>query len=187
MCLFTVAPVLAGCPVAPLVLECGLDNTTAISGWLALVTATDACETTATVTNNYVAGNLLSICNADATGLIVMFASEDGCENESTCSGEIRLEDTTSPVIIGCPTTDLIVECGQRTPEEQETFIGMWIGNSLASIGSMSTGNCGIDISMGSLVSDKRNSSKSAFSFSLNFKGCMLGSRFPIFFVPPEL
>ncbi len=125
----TVAPILADCPVAPLMLECGLNNDQAIADWLAAVTANDLCEGLSPVSNDYDALNLLPICPADAQGLIVTFTTSDSCGNEATCQGEIRLEDTLAPVLSDCPAAPLVLECGA----DNDAVINAWLSAVSAS------------------------------------------------------
>ncbi len=114
----TQPPIMANCPVVPLVLECGVNNDTAIADWLAAVTATDACDGPLAVTNDFDELNLATICNTDPAGLIVNFNTVDACGNPASCTGEIRLEDTTAPVLSNCPVANLVLECGADNSQE---------------------------------------------------------------------
>lgn len=105
--------------------QCGADNTTAITTWLNSVTATDACGT-ATVTNNYNANAFSDLCGN--TGVqTVTFTATDACGNTITCTKTITIKDTVKPIIT-CPATDLVLECGA----DNTTAIATWLNSVTA-------------------------------------------------------
>ncbi len=139
------------CPaIDPLILECGNYTETDVTDWIATATATDACDQDVTITTDYVAGGLGNPC-ADGMSpfeLAVNFAATDNCGLTDNCTSMIQVVDTEDPVILGCP-DDLLLNCGE---EDMMNTISVWIGTSLASIGSMSTDNCGINLGISDYV-----------------------------------
>ncbi len=126
-----VAPVLSGCPTEALVLECNAaGNEEAINNWLSSVQASDACEGGITVENTYNPDLLDVICSDDPSGLTITFTATDDCGNTSSCTGEIRLEDNVAPVLSGCPTEALVLECNAAGNEEA---INNWLSSVQAS------------------------------------------------------
>ncbi len=95
-------------------LECGNANNEAfVSNWLSTVTASDGCSTP-TITNNYTTLPTDLLC--EGGGMItVIFTAEDDCDNVTTCTAEISIEDTTVPTFDYCPadiTLNADGECG---------------------------------------------------------------------------
>ncbi len=116
------------CPM-DLVLECDGDYTAEINTWLASVSATDGCDLSLTITNNYVAGTIPAL-SCDQTGnIMVTFTVTDDCGNTDECMAAIILDDNVDPVIT-CP-MDLILECdGDYTAE-----INTWLASVSATDG----------------------------------------------------
>ena len=90
------------CPALPLNLECGNpNNLTLVSAWLSGVSASDDCSDIS-ITNNYVGLPTDLVCNGGGS-VTVTFTASDACGNESTCTGEITIDDTNPPVFSNCP------------------------------------------------------------------------------------
>jgi len=119
----TEAPMVDCDVVEDMVFECGdPDIDQMIQDWLAaqeaalLATATDNCNGTITVSNNYIVGSLPSekSCGDPNMGVVITLIVEDACGNQNTdCFVRLILEDTTPPVAdcsnVGDP---LVLECG---------------------------------------------------------------------------
>ena len=95
------APTLV-CPAAPLNLECGNpNNDNLIAAWLSTATATDDCSSPV-VTNNYVSIPVDLVCEGGGV-VSVTFTAIDDCGNDTVCSQNITINDTTPPSFITCP------------------------------------------------------------------------------------
>jgi uncharacterized repeat protein (TIGR01451 family) len=107
-------PPMITCPAEGLVLECGdPDNPMLISSWLATASATDGCDAPS-VTNDYTSLPTDLVCEGGGS-LTVTFTAEDGCNNTSTCTAIITINDTEFPVFDACPadiTLSAGAECG---------------------------------------------------------------------------
>ncbi len=97
-------PVLAGCPVTTLSLQCYSAVPVA-----ATVTATDGCDGAVTPVFNETQTNPGSSCNNVITRT---WTATDACGNANACSQTITVNDTVAPVLSGCPATTETVECG---------------------------------------------------------------------------
>ncbi|MCX6225752.1 MAG: hypothetical protein NTV01_13545, partial [Bacteroidia bacterium] len=102
----TTVPVITA-PAATLQIECNNPNAAAlITAWLATATATDNCDGTVAVTNNYT--TIAMTCNNEIT---VSFNAKDACLNAAvTKTAKIKIIDTTKPVIT-VPPAALTMEC----------------------------------------------------------------------------
>jgi len=138
--------------VEDMIFECGdADLDDDIQDWLAaqeaalLATATDNCNGTITVTNNYIIGTYPSekSCGDPNMGVVITLIVEDECGNQNIdCFIRLILEDTTPP-IADCSKAgmNLNLECGI---DDYDAEIAAWIMHIETSIlGSSGTGdNC---------------------------------------------
>src|SRR5690606_27998931 len=93
-----------------LVLECDGDYLTEIAAWLATATATDVCDQTVSVTNDW-DGTSVPLLSCDlSSGLTITFTAMDDCNNTATCTATIFLDDNVNPTITFCP-ADITIEC----------------------------------------------------------------------------
>jgi uncharacterized repeat protein (TIGR01451 family) len=106
--------------VDDLVLNCDGDYSSEIAAWLAGISATDICDATVTLTNDYDGVSLPSVCNQD-TGLVVTFTATDDFGNSTNCVASIFVVDMIAPKL-NCP-DDLILNCG----EDYSTLITEWL------------------------------------------------------------
>ena len=122
----------------PLQIDCNLptaDFDLAVATWLASATASDTNISSIPVTNNYT--SFVHSCGAIKT---VTFSASDNCGNTTTATSEIRIIDTTPPVIT-TPATNQTVECDGAG---NTTALNSWLSSSA---GSVATDACGGTIS----------------------------------------
>ena len=97
------------CP-ADITLECGdVLNDAVIELWLGSTTSSDNCSEPV-ITNSY-PQTFTASCGSTGS-YSVEFMATDGCDNTSTCTSVIIMEDSEPPVFLMKP-QDLVVECGQ--------------------------------------------------------------------------
>ncbi|MEQ1746860.1 MAG: hypothetical protein ABMA02_15615, partial [Saprospiraceae bacterium] len=103
------APTFA-CP-ANLTLECvsATNYVAAIQAWIAAspTTATDACNGTVPVLNNYNNTDVPAVCDS----ITVVFTATDSCTNAKTCTQKVYLRDTQMPTITTCAVTRDVEGC----------------------------------------------------------------------------
>src|SRR5690606_41603038 len=102
---------------------CRSDYAEEIAEWLEdqeaaiLVHAAEACALTMlSIVNDYEPGSEFVSCGK-VSGLKVTFTVADACENTSTCTAYIYIDDTTPPVLT-CVAEDLMLECDLDYAEE---------------------------------------------------------------------
>ncbi len=121
-------------------LECDGDYSSAISTWLAGIetsianSVNDDCNVS--IENNYNGGTLDLVCDNSTAGLTVVFTLTDDCNNVSTCSASITLQDTVAP-LVSCPPVNNSLGCGDPLPA---TFTDV---NDFISAGGVVTEYCG--------------------------------------------
>jgi len=111
----TTGPVLSGCPAAPVTIECG-DSPPSYT-----VTAEDGCDGTRPVTYSESA-QTPGVCPVKYTYTRTWTAT-DTCNNPTSCSQLVTVQDTTAPVLSGCPPTTLTLECGDTPPSYTVTAL----------------------------------------------------------------
>jgi len=99
-------PVLSGCPAATLTVQCVSDVPAA-----ATVTANDNCDGTVAVSFNETSSG--PDCNKTITRT---WTASDSCGNTTSCTQTITVQDTTPPVLTGCPAPTLTVQCPNPVP-----------------------------------------------------------------------
>jgi hypothetical protein len=103
----TTPPVLSGCPTTPITVEC---DSVPLA---ATVTATDNCDDDVPVVYQEVRTD--GPC-PDTYMLTRTWTATDDCDNESSCQQIINVQDTTPPVLSGCPTDiDVNADAGDCT------------------------------------------------------------------------
>lgn len=105
-------------PAQSLALECGIDNTSAITQYVSTrggATASDSCSGV-TWTNNFV--NPPVACGLPIT---VTFTATDACGNPTSTSGSISIDDTEPPTFVNFP-ADAMIGCDQ-TPSTSITGV----------------------------------------------------------------
>ena len=96
------------CP-SDLIVECGDPNTDAIiNNWLASVSGFDQCDVMVVLTNDYNPATA-SVCLA-GVATTVTFTATDDCNNTTTCTATIKIQDTTAPYFALLP-QDTTIEC----------------------------------------------------------------------------
>ncbi|MBK8503060.1 MAG: gliding motility-associated C-terminal domain-containing protein [Saprospiraceae bacterium] len=140
-------PPVVNCLVTDLILECGDNYLVLINAWITtmqndlLIASVDACGGPLTVTNNWNGSSVPTLdCNG-TTGLPVIFTVTDACGNFTTCNAEIILDDTTPPVVT-CNVTNLVLECDQNYIAE----ITAWINSTESGLESTATDNCDLSL-----------------------------------------
>ncbi|HLF63076.1 MAG TPA: hypothetical protein VI603_04975, partial [Saprospiraceae bacterium] len=129
------SPVLT-CSTEDLMLECDGDYLGAITVWLGeqenaiLDLAIDNCDADLEVTNDYQPGSEFMSCDK-VEGLKVIFYVSDACENTSTCTAYIYIDDTVPPVITCAP--DTTIECGEPLPVSSFEVMDACDGNPFIS------------------------------------------------------
>jgi len=117
------------CPL-PVTLECNdAVNEAVITNWLSTVTATDECSEV-NITSTY--PNVFTPGCGDTGTYTVEFMVTDDCDNSSTCTSIVTIEDESDPVFDLNP-QDLVLECADGN---NAAFIAAWIaanGNAVAS------------------------------------------------------
>ncbi len=99
------------------------NNNSTIATWLGSASGTDDCGTVTLDSTNYEDAQLDPLCG-NAGEIVVTFYLSDECENVSTCTAVLVIEDTTAPEVT-CP-DDLTVQCGDDlTPQNEE--ISFWL------------------------------------------------------------
>ncbi len=92
------------CP-AELIIECGnLNNDQIIANWLTTATAVDANNCSDVTIENTSPGSLPALDCDLASGLMITFTATDQCGNSDDCSVLIKMEDTSAPGFVNCPT-----------------------------------------------------------------------------------
>src|SRR6185436_5526432 len=100
----TTAPVLSGCP-ANTTVQCNAVPAPASP------TATDNCDSTPTICFSQTSTQTSNGACTDQNYTITRtWTATDNCGNSSSCSQVITVQDTTAPVLAGCP-ADTTVEC----------------------------------------------------------------------------
>ncbi len=141
-------PILVSCP-GNLVLECDGDYMTEIAAWIMDATsgtsfsAMDNCDAALTYTSDYDGTSIPAVSCDGSAGLTVNFTATDDCMNSVSCSALIIIDDTTDPVIMGCP-ADLVLACDGDYAAE----ISAWLTAAESSIMSMSTDDCDASLSV---------------------------------------
>ena len=135
-------PPVVTCVVTDLVLECDQDYAAEINTWITNTTndlyanASDNCGTISIVDDWN--GALPTVdCNG-SSGLIVTFTISDDCNNDTTCTGLIIIDDTQPPVV-NCIASDLILECG----DDYLALISAWISTTETDLLNAATDACG--------------------------------------------
>lgn len=137
------APVLVNCPTLPIFVVLDADSCTATLNWTP-PTATDNCPGV-TLTSNLQPGIFV-------TGdTMVVYTATDASGNTSTCFFNVAVRDVIPPVLIGCPTTPIVVQngdpCGTPvdfpfptgsdncTPEADLVFSSSFLPNDTFNVG----------------------------------------------------
>ncbi|MCB0762122.1 MAG: hypothetical protein KDC12_11420, partial [Flavobacteriales bacterium] len=102
---------------APVITVCAVDVTEQLDGscelslpdYTGLVTATDNCDLSLTVTQSPLAGTILS---GDGTVQTVVITVTDDNGNSTTCSFDVTLEDTVVPVITCPAVVNVVADAG---------------------------------------------------------------------------
>jgi subtilisin-like proprotein convertase family protein len=128
----TTDPVIS-CP-PNITIECNSPNQQAIiNTWLSTASATDECDESVNVTNNFSSAPFVSSCGS--TGVYtVTFTATDDCNNVITCERTITLSDSRPPVLT-IMAIDTIVECGPNNSLQ----LTAWLNNHA---GATATDGC---------------------------------------------
>ncbi|MEM5566181.1 gliding motility-associated C-terminal domain-containing protein, partial [Psychroserpens sp. AS72] len=133
-------PDLSNCTVTDTAIECsGDDNEQLANNWnTANITALENCadDLGVTVTSNYAYTNLVSTCGQGGT-ITVIYTIIDDCDNATTLTAILTLEDTTPPNLDNCSVTDTAIEC---SGDDNEQLATDW---NIANISALE--NCGVD------------------------------------------
>src|SRR5205814_8468095 len=97
------APVTSRRPGHNLTLQCYKDRPA-----MATVTADDNCDGTVAVTPSETESKSGSNCNNTITR---SWQAKDQCLNSAACGHNIKVSDTTPPVLTGCPGQNLTLQC----------------------------------------------------------------------------
>ncbi len=136
-------PPVVNCVVDDLVLECGDNYLAEIAAWIATAEAdlinasTDACGGPLTADNDWNGSDVPVLDCAGVTGIEVIFTVIDACLNETPCTTQVILNDTTPPTFV-CPDPELILECDADYLSE----IAAWIASVESNLESIAGDNC---------------------------------------------
>ena len=120
------APVITAPENLEIVCDGDVDPETEIALWLAQATASDECDATVTVQNDY-DGQISMACGDQIT---VTFTAVDACENAATpVTRTITVIDITAPVITAPENLEIVCD-GDVDPE---TEIALWLAQATAS------------------------------------------------------
>jgi len=89
-----------------------------IDTWLNTVSATDNCSTVS-ITNDYDANGFTGGCGSTVGTQVVTFTATDGCNNTSTCSASITINDTDGPTFDAQPASIADINCNDNLPVQQ--------------------------------------------------------------------
>ncbi|MDO6598497.1 gliding motility-associated C-terminal domain-containing protein, partial [Oceanihabitans sp. 2_MG-2023] len=146
----SIGPDLTACTVVDETIECnGTDNETIANDWnaaniLALQSCgTDSCDTDAVfdVTSDYAFTNLASTCGAGGT-ITVIYTVSDDCDNETTLTATLTLEDSIGPDLTACTVVDETIECNGT---DNETIANDWNAANILALQSCGTDSCDAD------------------------------------------
>ena len=127
----TTDPVIS-CP-PNITIECNSPNQAAIiNTWLSTISATDECDESVAVANNFVSAPFVGGCGA--TGVYtVTFTATDDCGNVSSCDRTITLSDTRPPVLT-LMAIDTVTECGPNNATQLAAWLAHDAGAQAADI-----------------------------------------------------
>ncbi|SFJ63362.1 SprB repeat-containing protein, partial [Olleya namhaensis] len=147
----TTAPNLSSCNlIAQTNEECSSsDNKTIIDTWntdninLLQNCSTDNCTDSAdlVVTSNYVYSNFIYDCGTSGS-ITVTYTVKDECNNTSTTSATITIEDTTGPDLANCADINKTIEC-DNVSNQSEAF--QWNNANIAALRICGTDDCNTD------------------------------------------
>ncbi|MFD2823937.1 hypothetical protein ACFS5M_09665, partial [Lacinutrix iliipiscaria] len=107
-------PDLSSCDVTDETIECnGTDNESIADAWnQANIDELVACadDINVTITSDYAFINLSATCGAGGT-ITVTYTATDDCDNSSTLTATLTLEDSTGPDLSACTVVDETIEC----------------------------------------------------------------------------
>jgi hypothetical protein len=136
-------PPVVNCNIPNLVLECDQDYISEITSWIATVeaslesTSSDVCSSSLTAGNLWNGSDVPTLDCDGVTGLTVTFTVTDDCGNVTLCDALVTVDDTTPPVVT-CNVSDLILECDQDYNQE----IIDWLALSEANLLSVAIDDC---------------------------------------------
>lgn len=159
----TTAPVVTGCPVSPILAYADSLCQAAVT-WTP-PTFQDACDTALLIVPDYLPGNLFTVGTT-----LVNITATDISNNQTTCSFEVTVQDTTPPVII-CPADTVVVpttiNCeaavsfAPTASDNCDNAVNIFLSHTS---GSLFTG---ITIVTGSAVDDDNNSAQCTFTITV--------------------
>nr|WP_321222721.1 gliding motility-associated C-terminal domain-containing protein [uncultured Psychroserpens sp.] len=146
-------PDLSNCSVTDESIECsGEDNEQLANDWnTANISALENCadDLGVTVTSNYAYANLVSTCGQGGT-ITVVYTITDDCDNATTLTATLTLEDTTPPNLDNCSVTDASIEC---SGDDNEQLAIDWNAANIAALESCVADSCDTDFN-GQVSSD---------------------------------
>ena len=138
-------PDLANCEVVDTTIECsGDDNQTIANQWNAdNITALENCaeDIAVTITSDYAFTNLSSTCGAGGT-ITVTYTATDDCDNITTLTATLTLEDTTPPDLVNCSVVDTTLECAG---EDNQSIADAWNNANIEALQTCGTDSCDVD------------------------------------------
>ncbi len=138
-------PDLDNCEVVDTTIECsGIDNQTIADQWNAdnITTLENCAEDIAVIiTSDYAFTNLSSTCGAGGT-ITVTYTATDDCDNITTLTATLTLEDTTPPDLVNCSVVDTTLEC---VGEDNQSIADAWNNANIEALQTCGTDACDID------------------------------------------
>ncbi|QCE43223.1 Ig-like domain-containing protein [Psychroserpens sp. NJDZ02] len=130
--------------------ECSsANNNTIVDDWnaanisLLQNCSTDNCTVSANlvVTSNYYYSNFIKDCGTSGS-ITVTYTVRDECDNTSTTSATLTIEDNTGPDLTNCATINKTIECNSTSNQSEAND---WNNNNIAALRNCGTDDCDID------------------------------------------
>ncbi|WP_040279748.1 HYR-like domain-containing protein, partial [Psychroserpens damuponensis] len=146
-------PDVSNCSVNDTAIECsGNDNEQLAGNWNTNnINALENCadDLGVTVTSNYAYSNLASTCGQGGT-ITVIYTITDDCDNATTLTAVLTLEDTTPPNLYNCSVTDTTIEC---SGDNNEQLANNWNTANISALENCVADSCNNDFN-GQVTSD---------------------------------